>query len=96
MTAKHTPTPWDICDSANSTLIHIETIHGEQIATVNKGNKEQRLANALYMARACNAHDELVAALQRAHDHMAVDARFEHSQTGKQIIAALAKARGEA
>lgn len=48
--------PYDICVSANSNLVHIETVHGEQIATVNKGTKEQRIANALFIAEAMNAY----------------------------------------
>jgi hypothetical protein len=61
-----TPTPWDICQSANSNLVHIETaldgsiIGGVQIATVNKGDIDTRMANALLITTAVNAHEELL------------------------------------
>lgn len=49
---KYTPGPVDICDSANSNLVHLETGEGNpegqgvQIATFNKGDHEQRIVNA--------------------------------------------------
>lgn len=71
---KHTPTPWDICESGNSNLIHIECaagtagnpITGLQIATVNKGTRAERLANAHHIVKCANSHDELLTALKVA------------------------------
>lgn len=51
--AQHTPGPWDSLESNNSNFIHVEQYGtGEQICTVNKGNREQRLANAYLIAAA--------------------------------------------
>jgi hypothetical protein len=51
--SKRTPEDWDICDSANSNFIHVEVkVTGEQIATVNRGCREERINNALFMAAA--------------------------------------------
>ena len=73
---EHTSGPYDICVSNNSSLIHIETGEdcpdgqGIQIATVNRGNHEQRLANALYLVRCENSHTELLEALKEAHNQL--------------------------
>lgn len=59
------PAQIDICDSANSNLVHLETVDThEQIATVNKGRRPYRLAMALELMQRYNAHQELVSALR--------------------------------
>jgi hypothetical protein len=87
---KATAGPWDICESANSNLIHVET-HlentseggGVQIATVNRGDKKTRLANADFIAAASpstitamldriNAQAEEITALLTAEARVAV------------------------
>ncbi len=57
----HTPEPWDVCDSDNSSFVHVETRHdhsieaGRQICTVNRGNRAERLSNAGRIADCVNA-----------------------------------------
>lgn len=86
--SQHTPTPWDICESENSNLVHIETslehptLAGEQIATVNKGNKETRLANAALIVKAVNNHQSLIDALETLLHSETVDRRdYEQAET---------------
>jgi len=58
---KHTPEPWDVCESDNSSLIHVETRHdhpteaGRQICTANRGTRNERLANASRIVECVNA-----------------------------------------
>jgi hypothetical protein len=64
MSAQHTPTPWDVIVSA-SRLCHVETAHdnpagaGMPVCSV----PVKRAEDAGFIVLACNAHDELVAAL---------------------------------
>lgn len=64
MTTAHTPTPW--LPYSNSAQQRICCFIFEQ-ATVHCSNKDW-LANAAFIVTACNAHDELVAALRRIAD----------------------------
>jgi hypothetical protein len=77
MAAQHTPTPWQV-DSGDE--LAIQSVEGgAQIATVlgpddflcrddddDEVFEEECEANAAFIVRACNAHDDLVAALKSA------------------------------
>lgn len=64
-----------MCVSENSNLVHIETSleapnGGKQIATTNSGKKDERIANAAFIVRACNSHYELLAELKKAVEYL--------------------------
>lgn len=60
--------------------------------TTTKSNIEEMLANADFAVRACNSHDELVAACETVIRECDLDA---WSHACEVVTAALAKARGE-
>lgn len=68
MTMNHTPTPWAV--TSDSTQWHY--IHGTEgagiIAEVHKRSNvnNEGLANAAFIVKACNAHEDLVAILTEA------------------------------
>lgn len=107
-TATHTPTPWLVSDFDYTTVyaeiedgdFHQEpgicSCDGEAIAKIE--DRDVRRANAAFIVRACNAYDELVAAL-REYDDAFTEANFsvqsDRMRMRKAIIqarAALAKA----
>lgn len=89
-TATHTPTPWNVTRDENHVRALIRDAGFMRVAECGRafvpGIAE---ANAAFIVRACNAHDELVAALRKV----------EHTITGTPAVlclgtirAALAKA----
>jgi len=63
MTTQHTPTPW----RAIGFTIESHDYDHELVCRVSKSGGGTRIeANAAFIVRACNAHDELVAALESA------------------------------
>jgi len=100
--AKHTPGPWHIAaygDSLRQTIVRGSKAIANIVAPHSHGDDKDRVpsqdeaqANAAFIVAACNAHDELVAALTR----IWLDARYESVSAIEEIArAALAKARGE-
>ena len=103
MDTKHTPTPWRrveniVCGPSDG--------YTDNIAACAHRIDADQITNAAFIARACNAHDDLVAALVRLLrateadveqcPEMDVLTAFEtNSQAIQQARAALAKARGE-
>lgn len=88
-TAQHTPTPWKTGD------LYIWGADGEPLDLAARPRPERK-ANAEFIIRACNSHDELVAALGSAQSWLAgymaqtpdlIDVR-------RKVEAALAKATG--
>lgn len=87
---KHTPTPW--------------VNNGEGIIVCNDGDvftmsttlldDKEREANAAFIVKAVNCHDELVEALEIAYKNLS--GYEKGSITGIKISAALTKAKGEA
>lgn len=97
----HTPTPWYVQPFARG-MPEIRAANGAEIAEIFPFNFDaddpQTMANARYIVRACNAHDELVAALESAMavlcgDEMNKSSLIKALTEGR---AALAKAKGEA
>lgn len=96
---KHTPTPyftdgkriWKDCGAYKSAIADVH-----QSGTPEDAKSIQE-SNAAFIVRACNAHDELVEALEKLMHH--IDNDFEGSGVNDEIyhvaLAALAKARGE-
>lgn len=74
MMAEHTPVPWDIFNGGRSTLLHIDTAAenpiggGVAICSVPATKDGIGGANADFIVRAVNAHDDLVAALKACVD----------------------------
>lgn len=65
MTTLHTPTPWHTDKDDPSTIFNSM---GGYVTRIDGNAVQTRAAiegNAAFIVRACNAHDELVAALQR-------------------------------
>ena len=61
----HTPTPWESIESNASSFVHIETSSDHRtIASVNSGTRNERRANAAFIAQACNNYDEMIKTLQ--------------------------------
>lgn len=95
MTQKHTPTPY--VNNAGEARIFNE--HGAMIANCCG---DYAATNAAFIARACNAHYELVAALHDAIDnYIAVaqnhtqDESIKQCEVVKKWKQAISKARGE-
>ena len=66
MTQTHTPGPWRVVHTADDrTFIDTEESNDNFIAQVDRNIPEYE-NNAAYIVRACNAHDELVKALEQA------------------------------
>jgi len=105
METKHTPTPWksnsmEIFTDAGKSSKRIAFATGK--AQGDDNELAELKATAAFIVRACNAHDELVAALERLLGRpcpagwMGKAAMREADAAEAQAIAALAKARGEA
>lgn len=73
MTTQHTPTPWRMSSMRNGETIQIVQAYAPvaRIALVSPRKPE----NAAFIVRACNAHDELVAALR------CIDAALNQNKT---------------
>lgn len=94
---KHTPTPWNVNQGRiTADGVTVATSYAPSNATVN--SIALRDANAAFIVRACNAHDELVEILERARGvvQMVDDAEGGQIDLLSAIDARLAKARGEA
>lgn len=68
-TAKHTPTPWmhEHTKDKETNSVDIYNIDGACIATVRSNHGyDVREANAAYIVKAVNCHEQLVEALVRA------------------------------
>ena len=96
-TAKHTPGPWEIRD--NQEIIVREgggTVR--LIAQCHAGHSPERSANAAYIVRACNSHEELLQALKVLLDH--TEEQYPHFESIRGINdkekarAAIANAEG--
>lgn len=97
--AEHTPGPWIVEESrVQDTGTLFETIRSSScldtgdIAYLTLRQSEVR-ANADFIVRACNAHDDLVAALEAMCLNMKQD-RHEYRDCYKAARAAIAKAIG--
>lgn len=100
-TQQHTPTPWEGPFSQNNPAWRGVHKRGLPICTAWNGPNGEEFAepNAAFIVRACNAHEALVAALEKAYDAFseAVDndnALVDHPALAE-IESALKLARGE-
>ncbi len=97
-TALHTMTPW-IVDNVKTdgglNITYVATATDEQISPIAKVTSHNASANAAFIVRACNTHDELVAALEDAYQALSEEMGFYQSTTAIKIRAALRKAKGE-
>ena len=67
MTTQHTPTPWQVeLRNAGAAIVAPAASGKMHEATVICSGLGGNRANAAFIVRACNAHDELVAALTLA------------------------------
>lgn len=96
--SNHTKTPWRTGGEQNPTIIYDGdgwAVASTAVVHVRKNAKYEADANAAFIVRACNAHDELVAALDWALSQIGDDLDLDHQRAFDGAIAALAKARGE-
>ena len=93
---KHTPGPWEV-DRANPEMVYTEYVDNDgasrYICDCDSDILPQKEyeANAAFIVRACNAHDELLAALEELLKYKGVMSD-ESVSMAKAIIA---RARGE-
>lgn len=102
MDAKHTPTPWEISRSKYKGQEHLGLRNvdslTEAVWRVDSGaglNPARDEANAAFIVRAVNAHDELVEALSDIVHSVGGDTGFARQQRMKKARAAIAKAEGK-
>jgi len=67
---KHTPTPWTVQQSDHVGGLLIKPVPGQVVAQCDEGSEME--ANAAFIVRAVNAHDDLVAALKNCAPYYAV------------------------
>lgn len=103
MTTAHTATPWQVNDNDSFQICDADgEVRGcAPIAFMHSAPRAEKIANAKFIVRACNAHDDLVKALQAARDalrdcHPAMrhfpETTLNHANAIAAVSAALAKA----
>lgn len=92
MSAAHTPTPWRIAGSA---AIRTDTGHPPNDGWIGSVHWRNRAANAEFIVRAANCHDDLVTALKiLVQDVLQYEAWQRPCYALDIAVAALAKAEG--
>ena len=93
---EHTPTPWEFQDIYDKGVF-IQTTKGairQVIAEVfdgsDTGGEKNQLANAEFITRACNAHEEILACLKEAVKYLQYEGYYDMDKFHK----AIAKAEG--
>lgn len=87
---KHTPTPWERCDAfgASAMGLNVKATGDDKMICSTTGyyGRDGAAANAAFIARACNSHEQLVAALEAA--RMVIETSDDQEP---QMIAALSQ-----
>lgn len=87
-----TPVPWEVEG------LDAITSEGDRIASTLRSttSESERRANIRFIAQACNAHNDLLEALQAALEalNLADQDAFDDGKLTRQIRAAIQKARG--
>lgn len=95
MTTQHTPTPWEVSlRNAGAAIIAPAASGKIHEATIICSGLGGHRGNAAFIVRACNAHDELVAALRNSLafvEYVANNGNEGAHETAVEIRAALAK-----
>jgi hypothetical protein len=101
MTTQHTPTPWEQFAGCGPAIFKAGVT--QQIASTARLGPDPQVhavdeANAAFIVTACNAHDELVAALRMMEEHFAWHVEHDTHHDSDLIMlqvarAALAKAK---
>lgn len=100
-TQKHTPTPYKLdhyCKTSITDTSEEGTIASCSSPTIGFKDESINEANAAFIVRACNAHEELVQVLEdllKAEDVDFNDTNIHPSSINGRAIRALAKAKGE-
>jgi hypothetical protein len=87
MTASHTPTPWVVeknsVNAENGSVVSIAecglSAPGQSWSGTDYSTREHQAANAEFIVRACNSHDQLVAALKAALATIEDYVTYEHN-----------------
>jgi hypothetical protein len=96
--SKHTPTPWFAYQSLSENTWTVQYSGGWIARVLDVEPHRHGQANAEFIVRACNSHEDLLEALKLAHDHLAVThIDIDGSKTKEllQIEAALDRAEGK-
>jgi len=98
MTAKHTPTPYKLVQVQGGFGL-ISNDNNEYVTTIYQRDNNQVKANAEFIVRACNNHNKLVEALERAlyiiGDYKPFQPKSCHVKLVEEGKQALAEAKGE-
>ena len=89
--SKHTPTPWTVAKHERG-LVRAQ---GRTIVVVRETGNQDIDANAEFIVRACNAHEDLLAALKEIERSLANHPTFAWHNIVEIARAAIAKAEGE-
>lgn len=101
MNSKHTPTPWHLGGTKNM-IVFAEDGWAIANAVVhhNKSGFEKMEANAAFIVKAVNCHEELICALEDCQETVCAkycdEVMGDHCEECRNASAALAKAKGEA
>ena len=104
MTQSHTKTPWRVRDSGRSWIDITQEMSKFEIAHIKAltHNRKEYEANAAFIVKAVNCHDELMDALENAIDMLRFHCQPSNAMAGEymdalnQADAALAAAKGDA
>ncbi len=104
-TYMHTPLPWKVTHKVFTGRYWIEASDETTVATIlDPMNSQEVKANAAFVVRACNSHDELVSLIKDVGNWLEVHLELGHINAGtgnrdgdlvSQIRAAIAKAEGK-
>ena len=97
MNTKHTPTPWCLGNHGGIFTHDLRFMVADTSGLDVVVSNMEELANAAFIVRACNAHDDLVAALYAGLRHWHDTAGYPRKEPKwlAPARAALAKAKGE-
>ena len=91
----NTKTPWEAKINAVGTRHGVGPVNGRFVATMVDGSL-QSIENAAFIVRACNAHDDLVEAIEHAQAYIMANrgsVSTKPTEIAEKIRAALAKAK---
>lgn len=91
METNHTPTPWNVGMNAYKGQIHVRA--GKEILFTNTWKYEELTrANAAFIVRAVNSHEELLSWAKRYQESLEADG---HSEGASQLAEVIAKAEAK-
>lgn len=89
--ATHTPTPWEVIEEEGYVAAYIDGPEPKDVGMISCELNQNGLANASFIVRAVNAHEDLVKALKKAHASFCVN----NGTYPCEVEALIAKAEGK-